>query len=681
MNCVLFRFVIVFGLLWSVCAKSEAQSVQTPPEEAEGKAHNLFADKTITETQKRYLRKKRSIGICVDPDWMPFEKIDSSGKYVGIIADYAKLFSKKLHTPFVLQPTSSYKESREFLLKGKCDVIMADVATPLNKRTYLTTKPYFTTPRAYATHIDTPWVQDFAHLVTPNTRIGVMEATPAETLLKKAYNGIRLVSFKNTEEGLKALSTKKIIALVTTMPSLAYSIQQNNMRDVRISGYLKEDVKLSFLVNKREPILADILRKAIDTVTEQERIAIFDKWIKVTIDQTDDSFLRVLVWIVLGMMSIGILILFILRQNNKKLHILINSTIEGILLFRNGKCIDANEQALKLFGYDGLENIKEKDILDFVTERSQKRVESKIRVNESNPYESQMRRKDSSVFPALLKGAFINKKKTLYILTVIDLSRLKNVENALQKLNINLQNEVRKEVAKNREKDKYLMYQSRLAQMGEMISMIAHQWRQPLAAIAASAAVLTHRVQREELDTETVEKIADNIQKYTKHLSETIDDFRGFFKPNKEKESTTWKAIVEDVIRIVEIPLYNKDIKLIKEIRKDTAFTCYANEIKQVLLNLIKNAEDVLSERKVQHGEIHIIVEERKVKVMDNGGGIAEDILEKIFDPYFSTKEEKGGTGLGLYMSKMIIEEHSHGKLSVHNDEKGAVFTIELPEA
>ena len=377
---------------------------------------------------------------------------------------------------------------------------------------------------------------------------------------------------------------------------------------------------------------------------------------------------------------IAALILLVQRRHNKKLKMLINSTIEGVLLFRNGRCIDANEQALKLFGYENMEAIRGRHILDFIAEKSKKMMESRIKENQSDPYEAQMRKKDGSVFPALLKGIFIDQKKQLRISTVIDLSRLKKVERELYKLNKHLQEEVNREVAKNREKEKHLIHQSRLAQMGEMISMIAHQWRQPLAAIATSAAVLTHRVKKGDVDNETVEKIAGNIQEYTKHLSHTIDDFRNFFKPNKEKERVTWSMLIDDVFKIVEIPLQNKNISLTKEIREDLSFECYSNEMKQVLLNLVKNAEDVLIERAVSGAAIHIAVEGRRVSVSDNAGGIPEEILEKIFDPYFSTKEEKGGTGLGLYMSKMIIEEHSHGKLYVYNDENGAVFTIELPE-
>jgi len=377
---------------------------------------------------------------------------------------------------------------------------------------------------------------------------------------------------------------------------------------------------------------------------------------------------------------IAALILLVQRRHNKKLKMLINSTIEGVLLFRNGRCIDANEQALKLFGYENMEAIRGRHILDFIAEKSKKMMESRIKENQSDPYEAQMRKKDGSVFPALLKGIFIDQKKQLRISTVIDLSRLKKVERELYKLNKHLQEEINREVAKNREKEKHLIHQSRLAQMGEMISMIAHQWRQPLAAIATSAAVLTHRVKKGDVDNETVEKIAGNIQEYTKHLSHTIDDFRNFFKPNKEKERVTWSMLIDDVFKIVEIPLQNKNISLTKEIREDLSFECYSNEMKQVLLNLVKNAEDVLIERAVSGAAIHIAVEGRRVSVSDNAGGIPEEILEKIFDPYFSTKEEKGGTGLGLYMSKMIIEEHSHGKLYVYNDENGAVFTIELPE-
>lgn len=252
----------------------------------------------------------------------------------------------------------------------------------------------------------------------------------------------------------------------------------------------------------------------------------------------------------------------------------------------------------------------------------------------------------------------------------------------ISEFNKTLTQKVKEEVAKNREKDKQLIQQSRLAQMGEMIGMIAHQWRQPLAAISSSSSAINLKATLGKLDQKKAIELSMKISEYSRHLSATIDDFREFFKPNKEKRETSFPELVEGVLTIIGITLETKNIKIIQDIQCTDKFHSYPNEIKQVLLNLIKNAEDVLLEKEIETPYIQVKTYKQKdslvLEISDNGGGIPEKIVDKIFDPYFSTKKEKDGTGLGLYMSKTIIETHCNGFLSVGNDASGAVFKIEL---
>ena len=243
---------------------------------------------------------------------------------------------------------------------------------------------------------------------------------------------------------------------------------------------------------------------------------------------------------------------------------------------------------------------------------------------------------------------------------------------------------IQEEVEKSRQKDRQLLQQSRLAQMGEMLSMIAHQWRQPLTAISATSGSLIVKAKLNKIDKDTVVKSAEKISSYSQYLSSTIDDFRDFFKSNKEKKETDFEELVKSVLNIIETSIRNKNIDIIIEMNSKDRFYSYPNELKQVIMNLLKNAEDVLLEKEIENPLI-IIRSLKKgdsyiLEVEDNAGGVPEEILDKIFDPYFSTKLEKDGTGLGLYMSKMIIEEHCKGKLTVRNGENGAIFTIEIKD-
>jgi len=217
----------------------------------------------------------------------------------------------------------------------------------------------------------------------------------------------------------------------------------------------------------------------------------------------------------------------------------------------------------------------------------------------------------------------------------------------LQVLNERLKERVKTEVEKNREKEKQFLQQARLAQMGEMISMISHQWRQPLAAISATSASIELKANMGKLDNKTALQKARNISDFSQHLSRTIDDFRNFFRPHKEKRETTYDAVIGSVLGIIEISISNKNIQLYKELDCHNTFMSYPNELQQVVLNLIQNAKDILLEKKIENPYIKIKTYQAKDKyileVSDNGGGIPEEIIGKIFDPYFSTKTKKEG--------------------------------------
>ncbi len=269
---------------------------------------------------------------------------------------------------------------------------------------------------------------------------------------------------------------------------------------------------------------------------------------------------------------------------------------------------------------------------------------------------------------------------SLFIITIILIFTIKQnkLNKQIQQLNIHLKLKVEEAIIDTQKKEKLLQHQSRLAQMGEMISMIAHQWRQPLTAISSTSNAIVLKAKLNKLDTDMAIELSSKISSYSQHLSSTIDDFREFFKSNKEKKDTTYSEIINAVLAIIETSIENKNITLVKNLNSNIVFNTYQNELKQVILNLIKNAEDVLIEKNIEQPKIIVETNNTTLTISDNGGGISEDIIDKIFDPYFSTKIKKDGTGLGLYMSKTIVEEHCNGKLSVSNDNNGAIFKIIL---
>jgi len=258
----------------------------------------------------------------------------------------------------------------------------------------------------------------------------------------------------------------------------------------------------------------------------------------------------------------------------------------------------------------------------------------------------------------------------------------------LQKLNETLNERVKQEVEKNIQKDKKMLENSRLAQMGELISMIAHQWRQPLNAMAATVGVLEVKIELEDFNLDTKDgqneqsryflKKFERLNSYIQNLTQTIDDFRNFYKPNKTKVSTTYETIVNKALDIIEVSLKNSNIEIVKHYEVKETLQIFENEIMQVVLNILKNAQDNFKEKNTINPKITITIKEKTLTICDNGGGIPKDVITKIFDPYYSTKDEKNGTGLGLYMSKTIVQEHHKGELKVENIDGGVSFSINL---
>ena len=248
-------------------------------------------------------------------------------------------------------------------------------------------------------------------------------------------------------------------------------------------------------------------------------------------------------------------------------------------------------------------------------------------------------------------------------------------------LNQNLASIVKEEIDKNRQKEDFMLQQSRLAQMGEMLSMIAHQWRQPLNNLSVINQTLFLKYKRGKLDDNAMTNFKKDSDNQIQQMSTTIDDFRNFFKPDKEAKSISVSNILNNILDLTQPMLVKFNIKIYTDIKKDVFIDAHQNEFGQVILNIINNAKDALVENNIKNKEIHIKLQETNeqvtISIEDNAGGIPEEILKKIFDPYFSTKS-KNGTGLGLYMSKLIIEDHMRGKLEASNTNNGAIFHITL---
>ncbi|MBL0686244.1 MAG: cache domain-containing protein [Sulfurospirillum sp.] len=243
-----------------------------------------------------------------------------------------------------------------------------------------------------------------------------------------------------------------------------------------------------------------------------------------------------------------------------------------------------------------------------------------------------------------------------------------------------LKEKIKIAVQENIKKDKMIQQQSKLASMGEMIGSIAHQWRQPLNALNINIQNLEDDFEDELIDKDFLKNFIDKNIKIIHFMSMTIDDFRNFFRIDKTKNSFSVKKAIDDTISIQKSLLSHHNIS-ISTSGEDFKIHGFQNEFKQVILNIINNAKDALIEKKIVNPKITINFDSNQISIKDNAKGIPKNIINRIFEPYFTTKEQGKGTGMGLYMSKMIIENNMLGKITVKNNEDGAEITIKMSSA
>lgn len=369
---------------------------------------------------------------------------------------------------------------------------------------------------------------------------------------------------------------------------------------------------------------------------------------------------------------------------------LMESASDGIhVLDMNGNIVECNDAFASMLGYKK-EEIDGTNISDLLYNGTNANIEAIFQSSTDKPaLISDMKyiKKNGSIIDAQINSKTIKLEDKVFVYaSARDITKQKKLESELKQLNDNLTIKVEEETNKRVLQEKLLIQQSKMATMGELLGMIAHQWRQPLNALAIGIQDAELSQRDGELDDEYMARFKQNSMSIIQQMSKTIDDFRSFFKPTKSKENINIYGSIEQVMRVMGPILTNDNIEVILPQKSECTVYGYKNELEQVLMVLINNAKDALLDKKVAHPYIKIQIDADnkesgnvKITVEDNGGGIAEDIIDRIFEPYFTTKEQGSGVGIGLYMSKEIIERQMKGSIAVKNAADGAVFTIDIP--
>ena len=263
-----------------------------------------------------------------------------------------------------------------------------------------------------------------------------------------------------------------------------------------------------------------------------------------------------------------------------------------------------------------------------------------------------------------------------------EIAERQKAQEALELLNATLEERIQQTIAELRTKDDLLIHQNRLAAMGELLTSIAHQWRQPLNNIAICIQTLQFLHQQQELTEEEMDQQIRTVMDLLTYMSHTIDDFRKFFREDREEYEFVLREVVERSLNLIKAALAANDIQVTVEGDETVRAMGHPNEYSHALMNILHNARDILLERQVADPRIRVAIFNEQgrsvVTVQDNGGGIPDAIMPQIFDPYFTTKGPAVGTGIGLYMARTLIERNMGGRLTARNVDGGAEFRIEL---
>ena len=665
----------------------------------------------LSKEEKNYISNNNIIKMCNILNLKPIEFYENE-KIQGINIDLLNLIGKKINVKFENIIVKDYQTAKKYLEDKTCD-ILPTIYQEKNLKNILFTNPLLSYKLAIITQKGKPVVQDINEVL--NKTMAKKYNSENLNILKNNYPNINILETKSDYDTFEAVNSNKVYYAIEALPVVTYYMSKYALNNIFISRYTDILLTSQIAVSKDNKILFDIFNRAIEQISENEHNEIFNKWTNFSINMPFDYSI---VWkISLGVFIILLIIAYrqsILNKHNKTLRLinneiekknrqiakqkelfekLYNKSSDGVLLLKNKKITDCNEAATKILHYS-----KEELIGKYFYEISPKfqadgqssNLKSINKINEAlkngiSSFEWMHTSKDHKKLWIDIVLTSIEINNNLVIHTVIrDINKRKEMERKLEVLTYDLEERIKKEIEKNKEKTAQLIQQSRFAQMGEMISMIAHQWRQPLTAITATTNnLLLKNILNKEVPKEILEEELNLITEYTQHLSFTIDDFRNFFKSDNEKVDSKIEDIIEKAINIIKTSFEAKDINLITNYKFNENINMYTTEIQQVILILLKNAEDALVDNEIENKTIEIITYKENdfaiIEIQDNAGGIASDIIYKIFDPYFSTKKAKEGTGIGLYMSKMIINDHCKGEITASNNQDGAIFKIKLP--
>ncbi|MAD41376.1 MAG: hypothetical protein CL623_03190 [Arcobacter sp.] len=647
-----------------------------------------YINQKITKKEREYI-DKNIFKVATTNNWAPFNFDTEENKLTGISTDYFNLISNKLDLKSHISIKTSFTDVINSIKKGSSDLTFSTTNTKEREEYSVFSNTYEKFPIAIATTNDKKFIPNASLLERKKVAVG--KGYSSYYLLKEEYPHIKFIFTNNTKEALELVKKGKVYAAVDILPSLQFYINKSFSDHIKITGTTNLFFELKLMISKKHKELLSPINKAISSINNDEKNMIYRKWVLSTKEGIDPSvFYKILIFITIIFM-LGTLWNYqilksrklIEKEKSKLKNILENIPVPIMIIEDKSKnIIFANEYASIQYTIP-LEKLVNSNIniIYARTNENDEISQTLYKVGELINYETQYISPFNQTLNVLLSLVpLAYDEKNCHLVIISDITKLKKVENEIKELNSTLEDRITTEVNKNKVQQLLMLHQSRHAQMGEMISMIAHQWRQPINILSLILQNILFKYEDNKLDKQKLQEYINKGDKQINTMSKTIDDFRNFFKPNKSKVKFSVNDILDQVLDILNPILLDENIKTTLKFKKNVKIIGYPNEFAQALINIITNSKDALVENNITYKKLVITLEQTKTKtiidISDNAGGIKKSIITNIFKPYFSTKLEKNGTGLGLYMSKLIIEDEMHGKIKVINKKDGVSFKL-----
>lgn len=659
------------------------------------------AQLNFTNKQESYLKTKDKMRICISRNF----HFLNENRPLKFLPYYMKSISKKIKTPLEIIITTSLDESIEKLKKNECDFLFTSEHISKTLENVNFTTQYLSEPLVILTKETKYFIRDLYNI--RNKKIAIVKNYSTYEILKNKYPDINFVEVNSIGDGLMMLKSGKIFAFIGVSSEINKELLKESNNKLNISGQLNQSFFLKLGSRSDEIVLNEILERTLYLINNELRDQ--STYNLHYINGKEKIDYKTIVIIVVAFIIIILIIIYWnlkfkneinnikiveekLRQSEKNFRVLFD--IAPILLNqfdKNGKILFWNKECEKVFGYKFDEIKKMDNPLEFlypnpeIREKVIQSFENKEGIYKEWYPLTKNGNKITTIWANIELpnkdiinfGFDITKQKKDELL-------LKQAKEELEKLNNSLEDKIKKEIEKNTQFQITLMEQNKLAQMGEMIENIAHQWRQPLAEINSTVLLLDAILIKNSSHNEIIESKLLQIEELTEYMSKTINDFKNFFEINKKKENINLYKSFEDSLIIIKGRLSLHRIKVDLNVNKRIHINSYSSELKQVFLVIFNNSIDALIKNKISNPIISIYIEEEINEIVifieDNGRGINKGLLNKIFEPYFTTKHKSQGTGLGLYISKMIIEKALNGSILAENINSGIRFEISLPK-